>query len=174
MTAKILTQEECRRLFEYDSVSGILTNRVNRRMSKAGQEAGGIMETPAGKKYRHVSVHGRHLKVHRVIWLWMTGEWPQHEIDHDDGNGLNNSWPNLKAATHAQNSKNQRKSIKNTSGHTGVYFHPPSGKWRAGIRVKGKYLSLGYYSDKEGAILARIFSQKAMGFHPNHGAQRPL
>jgi len=45
------------------------------------------------------------------------------EIDHCDGDGLNNCRANLRLATCSQNSANQQKSRRNTTGFKGVYPH---------------------------------------------------
>ncbi len=71
------------------------------------------------------------------------------EIDHRDGNGLNNQRCNLRFATHAQNCANRRKKSNNTSGFKGVSFHRQSKKWRAVVRVLGKDISLGLHKTPE-------------------------
>lgn len=43
----------------------------------------------------------------------------------------------------------------NKSGHKGVYWVEASQKWRAYIGFKGKNIHIGYYINKEDAILAR-------------------
>ena len=37
-----------------------------------------------------------------------TGEWPEADIDHADGDRSNNSWRNLRQATRQQNNRNRR------------------------------------------------------------------
>ncbi|WP_424031702.1 HNH endonuclease [Methylocella sp.] len=55
-----------------------------------------------------VKIDGRPYTVHRVVWLWKTGEWPFPEVDHEDRNGTNNRWTNLHEATSTQNQGEQR------------------------------------------------------------------
>lgn len=84
------------------------------------------------------------------------------EVDHIDGNGLNNQKSNLREAEHFQNVFNQRRRITNTSGFKGVikrtkwYGNKP---WRARISVKGKRIDLGCYTTAEEAAL--VYDQKA-------------
>ena len=53
-------------------------------------------------------------KTHRVIWLIVYGVWAE-EIDHEDGNGLNNKLANLKCVSRIENQRNKRLSYKNNS-----------------------------------------------------------
>lgn len=84
----------------------------------------------------------------------MTGEQPIN-IDHIDGNGLNNKWSNLRSVSHSVNGKNQKKHKTNTSGVSGVYYRKDSNRWRARIMVDDKAISLGTFKNKDDAIAAR-------------------
>lgn len=81
------------------------------------------------------------------------------QIDHKDGDGLNNRRPNLRPCTQAQNNGNSRKrrtsyGRKPTSQYKGVSLHGPSGLWRANIGVNGKQKYLGYFKNERDAALA--------------------
>ncbi|OWK39538.1 hypothetical protein FRUB_06101 [Fimbriiglobus ruber] len=43
-----------------------------------------------------IKIDGSFYPADQLAWLIMTGEWPDHEIIHADGNKLNNSWDNIK------------------------------------------------------------------------------
>lgn len=79
------------------------------------------------------------------------------EVDHVDGNGLNNQKNNLREVTHAQNIQNQRVQRRSKSGYRGVTYFPKAGKWlrkkpwRARIKVNGIDITLGYYATPEEA-----------------------
>jgi hypothetical protein len=66
-------------------------------------------------------------------------------IDHRDGNGLNNQRYNLRPATKSQNKCNTKLRTDNTSGFKGVYWD--TNKWQASIRVRGKSIRLGRFTD---------------------------
>lgn len=53
------------------------------------------------------------------------------DIDHVDGNGLNNQSANLRVASRSQNNVNSVKPCNNTSGFKGVYPHSRANKWCA-------------------------------------------
>jgi hypothetical protein len=99
---------------------------------------------------------------------------PEHGIDHEDGNGLNNRWENLRDVTRLENMRNRRKYKNNTSGVVGVVWNKARGKWQVQIKVKGTLIFLGYFVNKDDAIKARKKADIKYGFHKNHGEDRPL
>ncbi len=77
------------------------------------------------------------------------------QVDHIDGNGLNNQRSNLRACTSAENQHNSSIRADNTSGFKGVYWNKRQGKWHARIKLNGKLHHLGYFSDQGEAAFAR-------------------
>lgn len=69
------------------------------------------------------------------------------QLDHVDGNGLNNTRANLRPATNAQNNHNERLRATNTSGYKGVHWVRTNSKWRAEIRIDGRNRHFGYFVD---------------------------
>jgi hypothetical protein len=96
-------------------------------------------------------------QAHRIIWILCNGEIPDGmQIDHINGDKLDNRLANLRIATNAENCCNRRKSDRNTSGVKGVSWHKQMQKWRACIRVEGKLNHLGLFAsiaDAEAAYL---------------------
>lgn len=78
---------------------------------------------------------------------------PSQEVDHKNGNGLDNRRSNLRVCTHAENSRNIH-NIRGKSKYDGVSWHSASSKWRARINVSGKRVSLGYFLAEEDAAAA--------------------
>lgn len=171
----MITQEEVRRLFHYDPETGKLTWRESRANNKikAGYEAGCMRVSSCGKKYRQVVICYTKYSSHRIIWLYVHGHFPD-EIDHINGNGLDNRLINLRDVSGHENSRNARKYVNNTSGHTGVSWCKSSVKWEAYIKVSGRKIHLGYFANKQDAIDARAKASKEYEFHENHGDDRPL
>jgi hypothetical protein len=75
--------------------------------------------------------------------------------DHIDRNPLNNRRHNLRKATRQENSRNQSKSTRNTSGIIGVGWYERYNKWRAYIKTD-KMITLGYFANKDDAIRVRL------------------
>jgi hypothetical protein len=71
------------------------------------------------------------------------------EVDHMDGDGLNNQRFNLRAATHAQNTQNCHKRPNCSSRFKGVSFNRKLGKWV--LVVQDEYLGL-YTTEVEAAV----------------------
>jgi hypothetical protein len=86
---------------------------------------------------------GRHLWMHR----YLLGAPEDLEVDHEDGDGLNNQRSNLRLATGAQNSKNRKINANNASGFKGVSWEESRQKWRASLHAAGKSMFLGYFID---------------------------
>lgn len=79
------------------------------------------------------------------------------EVDHIDGNPLDNQRHNLRLATDAQNSRNAGKRKRggiSSSEYKGVYWEQQRGKWKAQIRVNNKQVYLGYFTDELEAAYA--------------------
>ena len=78
------------------------------------------------------------------------------QVDHVDGNGLNNCRSNLRLCTHRENRLNQKHRADSKNRYKGVTFHPdkPFKKWQAIIRIDGKRHSLRYHLTEEEAALA--------------------
>lgn len=73
------------------------------------------------------------------------------EVDHLDGDPTNNTQSNLRICSHAENSKNRKVQKNNALGITGVTYISKTNKYRARIKVKGKYIYLGYFNSIEEA-----------------------
>ena len=169
-----LTQQYLKEIFNYDPETGILTWKVKKsRNINIGDVAGSEFKTKQGKRYLRVSVNDKLYFIHRIAWMYSYGEWPC-EIDHKDGNGLNNKWENLRNVSRLENSKNQRKSTRNKSGIVGVFWDRTYNKWRAYIRVNGVLHSIGQFKSLFDAVCARKTSELEYYFHKNHGSDRPL
>lgn len=106
-------------------------------------------ECSRGRFYAHRKVDRRSVYLHRFIMR----PGPGLEVDHIDGNTLNNSRSNLRVCTHAENAKNIKRKKNNSSGYTGVSWCKNYGKWEAYIWL-GKKVGLGYFDNPRDAALA--------------------
>ena len=68
-------------------------------------------------------------------------------IDHINRDKLDNRKSNLRTATHGQNNINGKIRYDNTSGYRGVSFQKKWNKWVAMIKVNGKHIYLGGYTN---------------------------
>lgn len=76
------------------------------------------------------------------------------EVDHIDGNGLNNQKSNLRVVSHSQNIQNQTKRTDVTSKFRGVHKESFTGRWRASICKDYTIHRLGRFDTQEEAAIA--------------------
>lgn len=151
----MLTLDRLRELLDYDPCTGVFTRKVAINKYPANAPAGG----PNMKGYWSVTVDGRRYLAHVLAWFFMVGEWPPHEVDHRDGDGLNNRWLNLRSATHKQNLENRKRA------GCGVTWDAKRGKWVAQIKHQYRRVFLGRFQDKQDAIAARQTAERALFTH---------
>lgn len=77
------------------------------------------------------------------------------EVDHINGNGLDNRKANLRLCTRQQNCYNHRVRNTSKSGITGISWDTQTNKWRATITLNGKMINIGRFVEIEDAINAR-------------------
>lgn len=122
-----------------------------------------------GHGYRRGTIFNRRYQAHRIVWLLHYGKWPAADIDHINGDRADNRLINLRSVSRAENAKNQRARITNTSGVLGVSWDKQTGKWRVSIQIEGQTRKIGRFPDIESAAAARKAADLRFGFHPNHG-----
>jgi len=109
---------------------------------------------------------GRTCWLHRLIADRMGLDIVGKEVDHIDGNGLNNRRSNLRAATRMENVRNTRVRKDSTTGMKGVtVVVKGKGKprYRVKIRVDKHPVHIGYFKTPEEADEA--YRQAALRFH---------
>ena len=156
-----MTPKQVRDVLDYDPETGEL--RWRRRtpdMFRDGPQsaehvcarwnskfAGKIAGNPHAAGYVALCLFNQQYLAHRVIWAWVTAEWPDLDIDHANASKSDNRWVNLRLATRSQNGANRRAFRTNVVGLKGISFNKEKGKWRAQISVNKKYFHLGYFDD---------------------------
>jgi hypothetical protein len=95
----------------------------------------------------YIGTKKHQLYLHRRLM----GEPEGLQIDHIDGDGLNNRRYNLRVVTSAQNNRNTRRPCNNKSGFKGVSWDKGRGKFRASIRTNYKQTHLGMFTSPEEA-----------------------
>lgn len=99
---------------------------------------------------------------HRVAWFLHFGVWPAKDIDHADGDPMNNRIANLRLATVQQNMRNTRVRANSRVGIKGVR-KTPFGRFQARITVAHREIYLGTFRTAEEA--GQAFKQAALHYH---------
>jgi hypothetical protein len=146
-----LTHEELIRQLRYDPETGLFW-WIQKRVGVSRDRPAGCKDKTHG--YIKIMINRKQYLGHRLAWFYMTGSWPEDEIDHEDLDGMNNKWGNLRPATGRQNQGNRPLSKNNTSGYKGVCYHKNNGKYMASIGINGKSNFIGYFATKEEAAKA--------------------
>src|SRR5215472_18173593 len=97
-----LTAQRLHDLLIYDLNTGLFWWRFPRRKVKMDCPAGSIQ---SGR--RQIGIDGRVYRASRLAFLYMHGEWPLYTVDHIDSNPMNDTWENLRLATHQENCRNK-------------------------------------------------------------------
>jgi len=139
-----ITQNLIKELFFYEG--GKLFNRAKRNgKALAGEEAGYLDKTG----YRIIRIKGKTCYSHRLIYMYHNGEITSDlHIDHIDRNKYNNNIENLRLVTIQENQFN--------TDAKGYYFHKPSNKFMAYIKVHQKQINLGYFDAEKEARTAYL------------------
>ena len=124
------------------------------------------------RKYASSHKNGKKIYMHRLIMRAESG----FDVDHLDGDGLNNQRANLKIATRSQNNFNNHNiRSDNNSGVHGVYYCNYYFKWKAEIKLNGRKYTLGSFNSKQEAISARKLAEEriAKGLPPKIWVRKP-
>lgn len=117
------------------------------------------MSPGSGAFYAARSVAARHgwtISLHRQLMCAPAGL----QVDHINGDTLDNRRANLRVCTIAENHWNSRRRADNSSGYIGVSFKPSLNKWMAMIKSGGAAHYLGVFPDKLDA--ARAYDAAAL------------
>ena len=144
------TQERLKELFDYSVITGLLYEKTNRGgySARIGEP---VKDGLDSNGYRRTKIDGVLCTQAGIIWKWVTGDEPKCQIDHEDGDILNNSWHNIREASELTNSANRGIKSTNTSGFKGVNWHKGHRKWEASITKAGKRIFLGRFETPEAA-----------------------
>lgn len=147
--------------FAYDPLTGDL-----RWKKPKGRAKKGTLALPSPRDgYVRVAINRKTYTVHRLIWKIMTGNDPENEVDHRDGNPSNNRWRNLRQADHFQNMANSAPYRKKSGLPRGVAKTTYGSGYAAQIQVNKKLRHLGVFPTPDAAHEAYLTASRDL-----HGA----
>ena len=162
-----LSQSELKKLLHYNPDTGVFTWLQSRGSVRAGTVAG-CTRTWDRHPSVPISINNKKYKAHRLAWLYVHGRWPFDQIDHIDGNPLNNRISNIRECSHSGNQQNRTLNKNSSTGYMGVSYHKRDGKYQARIKVNNKKKHLGYFDTPEEAYQAYVEAKaKLHTFNPS-------
>lgn len=116
-------------------------------------------------KYPGVRHNGKTHGAHRLLMEHILGRklLASEEVDHENGDKLDNRRSNLRLSTRAENARNVGKTANNTTGYKGVSRCSQTGKWRVTVVLDGVAFRPGRFADK--AEAANVYDQWAAQLH---------
>jgi len=160
----MLTQDRLKELLTYNPDNGHFVWRESRGNISAGYRAGSIE-----RGYEIIGIDRKPYRAHRLAWLYVYGEFPIQEIDHINHDRADNRIDNLRCVDRAENAKNKRIADSSYSGVSGVSWYKNIRRWVARIKVNGKDVYLGTFTDFDKAVDTMGKAKKEYGYHENHG-----
>ena len=165
MVTDIITQEQLKKLLDYDPETGFFKWKIaNSYRIKIGDVAGYINGSD-GSGYIIITVSNKPYGAHRLAWLYTHGKFPEDQIDHINKDKTDNRLVNLRAVSGKENARNKFIPTNNTSGHIGVIWHAKNNRWI----VKVSKVYYGSFECKPDAITKAKEVYKELGYHENHG-----
>ena len=156
------------KFFYYDKHTGNLLHKLRfTRGIKVGSIAGNVIGTLPDRGYISVNICGKRYFAHRLIWLYLHGNFPDKQIDHINHDRTDNRIENLRLATNHTNMKNKSKYVTNKTGYSGV--SKLGSFWMSRIGVDGNKVLLGTFKTFNEAVAARKAAEKLLNYHSNHG-----
>ncbi|MDI3211784.1 HNH endonuclease [Arthrobacter sp. AL12] len=103
--------------------------------------------------------------MHRIIVQRMVGRvlLSSEQVDHINGDKLDNRRANLRPATNQQNMWNRGSRSGSSSRYVGVAYYPITSRWIARIKVSGYQINIGYFPTELEAAWMR--DQYALALH---------
>lgn len=144
----MITKDILHKHFEYRD-GNLLWKEVTSNRVKGGDVAG----YPREDGYIGVGLFGKVYLLHKLVYAWHTGSWPDL-IDHKDTDKNNNRIENLRPASKQENEINSNKSF-GSSGLRGV-SKMKTGRFRSYIVQDYRQIHIGVYNTAEEAYKAYI------------------
>lgn len=145
---KINCEFENYEINNFCEVRNIVTGKVLKSaLDRYGYLYHGFTENGKRKKF----------KLHRLMALtFLPNPLNKKEVNHKDGNKLNNNIYNLEWVSHFENQSHKIIRWNRSSKYLGVTFYKKGNCWRSQIQINNKKYGLGYFKTETEAYAARV------------------
>lgn len=147
-----LTQCKLKEWLTYDPNSGIfIWNKDTHGKVKKGDIAGHLN----GFGYITIKLLQINYRAHRLAFLYMTGHWPEMEVDHINQNKADNRWCNLRDVNRSTNCSNKSVQKNNQLGEKNISMDRATGRYWVSITRQGIRKNIGGFMTSKEAIKVR-------------------
>ncbi len=128
----------------------------------------------AANGYCQVGFNNIPSNYHIIVWILSTGkDIPEgYDIDHINGDKVDNRIENLRLVTHRENTQNRKEHREGKL--VGCCFHKPSGKYMAAIKISGKRIHIGLYDTEQQAHEAYKIACRHINDYTNNSSFRRM
>ena len=150
----LLTYDEAHRQYQYNPTTGeLISRRLKKATSRQDKEG-----------YVRLKIKGRDVFAHRVAFMMYHGYYPEGQIDHINRVKYDNRIDNLREASATCQNRNKPPQSNNSSGVKGVSYTAKTKKWKAAIKINGKWHYLGQYEDFYEAVAHRFAAEQCLNW----------
>lgn len=146
----MLKHSDVIRDFYYDPSSGVLT--------RGAKVVGGIK----GEGYKSLMYQCKEYLLHRFVWFYTYGYFPENQLDHINRNKLDNRLSNLREVSQVCNMRNCGIRGDNKSGINGVGWNKRASKYAAYIKTGGRLRHLGSHDTLMEAAAHRYAAEQCL------------
>ena len=157
-----ITQDILKYLFSYDPDTGIVTRRV---FVNSRAKVGDVVGYLDSSGYLRVRIGSKNYMLHRIIWMILYGYFPEHQVDHENKNKLDNSKNNLREVSPQCNMRNCPVYKRNKSGVTGVCWIRGGKVLQVSIAVYGSVKHIGTFRDFTEAVCHRYAAEQYLSWN---------
>lgn len=149
----MITRERLKELVHYDPLTGLFTRLVS---TGTTAKAGSVVRNKRPNQYIRIMVDGISYRGNRLAWLYVTGVWPTHKIDHRNTIRDDDRFENLRDVTQKVNCENHRAANGSKKLPIGVSFDKATGRFKSQIMSGGINFHLGRFDTEQQAHTAYI------------------
>ena len=152
----MITHAKLKELLTYDPETGLWVWKTN------GKNAGWARKD--GRK--KIGINGKEYYASVLAWFYMTGEWPELDVDHENRIRGDDRWSNLRQLTRSHNLYNSKRKRTKHDLPRGVHLHGKR-RFKAIYQKNYKLVHIGSYDTPEEA------SEAFQTFMKEHGLPIP-
>lgn len=159
-------QKDIQTLFWYDEISGVLKWKVARGGRNIGDPAGTV-DRKKGYLRIKCTINKKRTSylAHRLIFIYMYGYNPEGDLDHINGDKLDNRINNIREISSQCNRRNCRVQKNNKSGIKGISWKSSHKKWCVQIGTYYSVHYLGLFEDFDEAVCMRLAAEQCLNWY---------